>query len=198
MADAFAVKGLKDVLDVLSQLGQRIETQAIRSGLTAAAGVVRDEARARLPKKSGLTAASIRSGSPRKNQDSSFSISVSAKGTRHAFVAYFIEYGVRPHLIKVREEDKPTRTLRDGRTAPWSMKKINRTYMTAQGSLRIGDQFVGPVVSHPGFAARPFLRPALEMKAQEAIAAFRDKIVAVVEKKTGFDIDAAIEGRAAA
>lgn len=192
----FPVKGLKDVLDTLSQLGQRVETQAIRSGLTAAAGVVRDEARLRAPRVTGLTAASIRSGSPRKRQDGNFSITVSAKGNRHAFIAYFIEYGVGPHLISARGQGGVTvgGQLMPARRATRMAFRDGLSSDVASRSLKIGDQFVGPVVTHPGFAPRPFLRPALESKAQEAIAAFRAKIVAVVEKKTGFNIE---EGLAA-
>lgn len=185
----FAVKGLKETLDVLAQLGPRIERQAIRSGLTAAAGVVRDDARARIARKTGLTSRAIRSGSPRQLQNGSYSISVSVSGNKHAFLGLFIEYGVSPHLIKVREEDKPTITTRRGERK-MSMRMINRGFNA--GSLRIGEQFVGPVVHHPGFAARPFLRPALEAKASEAVEAMRIKIVAVVESKTGFNIPAAI------
>lgn len=190
----FAVKGLKETLDMLAQLGPRIERQAIRSGLTAAAGVVRDEARLRVPRVTGLTAGSIRSGSPRKNQDGTFSITVSARGNRHAFVAYFIEYGVRPHLITARGAkgvELGGKTV-SARTANKAMRGEGIASDVADRSLKIGDRFVGPVVSHPGFAARPFLRPALENRAQEAIEAFRVKIVAVVEKKTGFNITEAL------
>jgi hypothetical protein len=56
--------------------------------------------------------------------------------------------------------------------------------------MKIGDEFVSGIISHPGHAAHPFMRPALDAKAQEAIAAFRSKIVAVVEGKTGFNLDA--------
>lgn len=187
----FPVKGLNEVLATLGQLGKRIETQAIRSGLTAAAGVVRDEARLRAPRVTGLTAASIRSGSARKRQDGSYSITVSAKGNGHAFIAYFIEYGVGPHLISARGQGGVTvgGQLMPARRATKMAFRDGLTSDVASRSLRIGDQFVGPVVHHPGFGPRPFLRPALESKAQEAVQAFRARIVAVVEKKTGFNIE---------
>ena len=43
--------------------------------------------------------------------------------------------------------------------------------MLKRGSLKIGENFVGPVVMHPGHAAKPFLRPALDQKAEEAVNA---------------------------
>jgi hypothetical protein len=43
--------------------------------------------------------------------------------------------------------------------------------MVKRGSLTIGGNFVGPVVMHPGHAAKPFLRPALDQKAEEAVNA---------------------------
>ena len=76
MSREFPVKGLEELDRFLSALPKNMQTAAYRSGLTAAAGVIRDEARARAPRKSGLMARAIRSGSPRRNEDGSFSISV--------------------------------------------------------------------------------------------------------------------------
>lgn len=177
----FAVKGLKDVLATLEALPQRLQTQAIRSGLTAAAAVVRDEARLRAPKRTGKMARSIRSGSPRRQQDGNFSISVSLKGD-HAFLGFFHEYGVSPHFIKPGDSGKSAKLLTR------AAKRGDVTGDVSTRKLKIGNQFISGTVMHPGHGARPFLRPALDTKAQEAILAFRDKIIAVVEKKTGYNM----------
>lgn len=60
---------------------------------------------------------------------------------KHSFLGLFAEYGVAPHVITAR---------------PGSV-------------LRIGRNTVGTSVQHPGHAARPFMRPALENKAKEVV-----------------------------
>lgn len=190
MADA-AVKGLKEVLDMLSQLGPKIERQALTSGMRAGGNVVRDEARMRAPKRTGRMAKAIVTGSPRKNQDGTFSVRVYVDERKpNGFLGWFHEYGVAPHLVTVQDEEKPTRTLRSGRVEQWSMKFINRA--VKGGSLVIGQNFVGPVVQHPGHRAHPFMRPALDAKQTEVVNAIRAKIIDVVEGKTGFNIGAAV------
>lgn len=65
---------------------------------------------------------------------------------KHSFLGLFMEYGVSPHII----------TAQPGRV------------------LRIGRNAVGTSVSHPGHAARPFLRPALDAKATEVVQLVTD------------------------
>ena len=50
-----------------------------------------------------------------------------------------------------------------------SLRTINKA--VARGSLVINGTFVGDAVMHPGFAAKPFLRPALDRKAEDAVNA---------------------------
>jgi HK97 gp10 family phage protein len=180
MSKAFPVTGGKEIAATLTALGKRIETQAVRSGLTAGAAVIRDEAKLRAPKKAGAMSKSIKTGSPRKNEDGSYSVSVRLVGP-HAFLGFFHEYGVRPHLIASTGKGQ-------GRVAV--RKAAEGSGTVDNGTMKIGDEFVSGIISHPGHAAQPFMRPALDAKAQEAIAAFRSKIVAVVEGKTGFNLDA--------
>lgn len=177
------VRGGKEIAATLTALGKRVETQAIRSGLTAAGAVVRDEARVRAPKQSGKMAKSIKTGSPRRNQDGSYSVSVRLVGD-HAYLGFFHEYGVAAHLI--------------ARTAGGEGRVAVRKAADGKGTitarpLKIGDRYVSGILQHPGHAAHPFLRPALDAKAEDAVEAFRNKVVAVVEGKTGFNLDAGNE-----
>lgn len=191
MTKQYPVTGLKQVIDNLTAIGGKLEKQAMRSGLTAAAAVVRDEARVRAPKKSGKMAKSIRSGSARKNEDGNYSITVSLKGNSHAFLGVFFEYGVSPHLISAKGEDitvggvnlSARKATRKGRNEGLSSDVDSQ-------AMKIGSNFVTGAVLHPGIAPRPFLRPALDTKASEAIEAMRDKIISVVESKTGFNLAA--------
>jgi HK97 gp10 family phage protein len=171
MSRDFPVTGLADVLDRLSQIGGSLETQAIKSGLTAGAAIVRDEARRNVPRKSGKLAKAIVSGSPRKLQDGNYSIT-----NDHAFIGLFLEFGAAAHMIG---------------------RKSGKGVIGGSTVLKVGDRFVSGPVQHPGIAPRPFMRPALDTKAEEVIQAFRAKIIAVVEGKTGFTLDAPILDEAA-
>ncbi|USA39624.1 HK97 gp10 family phage protein [Pelagerythrobacter marinus] len=179
MSKAFPVEGLKQLDAYLSALPKNMQTGAYRAGLTAAARVIRDEARLRAPRKSGKMAKAIRSGSPRRNEDGSFSISVALRGNDHAFLGLFFEYGVAPHYITAGG-------------APMSARKLTQAARregssdVATGALKIGGNYVTGAVLHPGIRPHPFLRPALDIKADEAVKAFAERTRAYIEGKTGF------------
>lgn len=187
----YPVRGTADVMNVLFQLGQKIETNAIRSGLSASAAVLRKEMKLRVPKKTGRLARAIKSGSPRKNADGTFSVRVYVDESKRGggFYGYFLEYGVRPHFIRSGD-------------ANWGGNKLSPRILTKAAStggvtgdretkaLKINGAFISGEVFHPGITRHPFFIPAIDTKAGEAVDAFRDKIIAVIEKKTGFDAGA--------
>jgi HK97 gp10 family phage protein len=179
------VKGLRELDAVLSALPRNLQKNAYRAGITAAARVIRDEARQRAPRDSGKMAKAIRSGSSRVNQDGTVSIRVYVDERKeHGFLGYFQEYGVSPHLIVVQDYDRPSYQKRDGTVARRSIKWVNKRVKV--GSLKIGRDLVGPVVQHPGHGPQPFLRPALDAKWEEAAEAFAARVRAYLEGKTGF------------
>lgn len=161
------IKNGQRVHALLQQLPVEVETKILRQGVAKVTNIVRDEARRRAPKKSGAMAKAIKT--TRNTKRGQVIGKVKMKG-KHSFLALFHEYGVAPHLIKVQEDEKPTRRKKTGEVAPLSMGKINR--MVTSGSLTIGGNFVGPVVHHPGHAATPFLRPAMDAKAKEVVDEF--------------------------
>tara|TARA_R110002072_G_scaffold38314_4_gene110911 strand:+ start:16300 stop:16866 length:567 start_codon:yes stop_codon:yes gene_type:complete len=179
MTKSPALKGLKELDAYLSALPKNMQTGAYRAGLTAAARVVRDEARQRAPKASGKMAKAIKTGSARRNADGTFSVTVRLddRGNNHAFLGLFFEFGVAPHYIASTGPGQ-------GRVA---VRKAVNSGTKIGGVMKIGDRFVSGVIHHPGHAAKPFLRPALDAKEDEAIRAFADKIRAYIEGKTGFD-----------
>lgn len=171
------VKGMKELDAYLSHFPMRLQTGAYRAALTAAAAPIRDEARARVRRASGKLARAIRTGSPRRNEDGSFSIRVSVDKGEHGFLGLFWEYGVKPHYI--------ARTGKgEGRVAV--RKAADGTGTIQGGVMKIGDGFVSGIISHPGHVASPFLRPALDLKADDAVKAFADRIRSYLEAKTGF------------
>jgi len=177
MSREFPVTGLKELDAYLSHLPMNLQKGAYRAGLTAAAAVIRDEARLRVPRQSGKLAKSIRSGSARQNADGTLSITVGPRGGGHSFLGLFYEYGVKPHLI--------------ARTGKGEGRVAVRKAAAGEGKIdgkvmKIGDDFVSGIISHPGHAARPFLRPALDIKADDAVQAFANRIRDYIEGKTGF------------
>jgi len=179
MSRDFPVKGLAELDRYLSALPQNLQKSAYRAGLTAAAGVVRDEARARAPKQTGRMARAIRSGSARVNQDGTLSIRVYVDERRpDGFLGYFAEYGVDPHLIARSGRGEGRVAVRRAAGGEGSI---------AGRPMKLGpDDFVSGVIQHPGHAAHPFMRPALDGKADEAAEAFAAKIRDYLAGKTGF------------
>lgn len=74
-------------------------------------------------------------------------------------VGIWLEYGTSPHFISVD----------DSQRMGMSVGRINKSHKA--GSLVINGQFVGDTVFHPGATPHPFLRPALDTKHGEAVAA---------------------------
>lgn len=173
------VTGLDETLAVLSQFPAQMERAAVRQGMTAAARVIRDEARLRAPKKTGLMAKAIRSGSPRRMADGTYSVSVRLTGNNHAFLGLFHEYGTSPHFITAGDSDQSARRLTQAARREGSSD-------VGEQALVINGNFVRGAVMHPGTAPRPFMRPALDIKAEEAVDALGDKIKDYVNSYTGF------------
>lgn len=178
MSKSYPVSGLKELDAYLSLLPKNMQKNAVRQGLTAAARPIREEARTLAEKSSGKMARAIKTGSPRQNQDGTFSIQVRLDPkSEHAYLGWFQEYGVAPHLIARTGAGEGRVAVR--KAAEGKGKVKNR-------AMKIGDAFVSGIIHHPGHAAHPFMRPALDAKAEEAIAAFASKIRAFLENKTGF------------
>lgn len=133
------LNGGKELHALLQQLPVEVETKIMRNALARGANVIRDEARARVADETGLLRKAIKS--TRNTRKGQVIAKVKLRG-RHSYLGLFMEYGVTAHMI----------TVADG-----------------AGALKIGRQFVSGSVQHPGHAPRPFMRPALDTKAKEAI-----------------------------
>lgn len=182
MTDLVHVKGLADLQKFLNALPAEIEAKLMRGALREAAKVVLEEAKRQAPKESGEMAEGLAISTSSKR--GTVMAKIKAKG-KHGFLAPFIEFGTKPHFIKVREEDRPTnRPGRFRRGQPVSMRTLNRN------ALKIGQSFVG-AVHHPGTKPRPFMRPALDAKAGAAVMAAGNylKKRLASRSKTGFGLD---------
>lgn len=170
MADETTITGGRQLHELLQSLPAKIEKNIMRAALRAGAAVIRDEARAQAPVDMGDLRRSIRVSASARGGTVKASVKA---GDKKAFYAHMVEYGTKPHLIKVREEDRPINyrlTRKRGALTHVSMRTINRR------GLMIGTNFVGPKVEHPGARPSPFMRPALDNASDKAIKAVADKV----------------------
>jgi HK97 gp10 family phage protein len=96
VTDLAHVKGLSDIQKRLDTLPPKIERTALRGGLRAGAGVIRDAARANIESESGELAASLKTKSNAKGGK------VTATVYTRVFYAKFVEFGTKPHMITAR------------------------------------------------------------------------------------------------
>lgn len=145
----------KDAFDkFLSALPGKLEQNVLRGGMRAMAKVIADDAQERCI--SSEAAASIKVGT--RAERGLVTSKVQTKG-RGAYLAPWLEYGTAPHFISVDESQRGGRSVR----------RINELHR--KGSLVINGQFVGETVHHPGARPHPFLRPAVDSKMDEGLAA---------------------------
>ena len=161
----------------------------MRGALRSGANVLKDEAKANVPVASGA----LRDGLKVSTRSKGGTVKAILRATGiHGYIAMWVEFGTRPHLIKVQESEKPINVrLSDKRgvLVRASMTTINRNV------LKIGNTFVGPTVSHPGSNPRPFMRPALDARAQDAVIASAEYMKKRLSDKYGLDTsDVIIEG----
>lgn len=138
-----SVKGLAELDAVLKTLPAKIEGNILRGGIRAGAKVLEDAAKSNLRANGSVdTGALLRSIKLRtRSRKGRVSATVSA-GDSVAFYARYVEFGTSAHLIKPRR----------------------RSSLFFAGLAR-------EVVEHPGGRAKPFMRPALDGFATQAVEA---------------------------
>lgn len=136
-----------------------LETKVLRGAARAGARIIADEAKERSV--SSEVARDVKV-STKQTEPGRVVARVQVKGPS-AYMAPWLEYGTDPHFI----------TVDDSQRGGKGIKLLNRQVGEAggDGSLVIGGKFVGATVFHPGARPYPFLRPALDTKESEAIAA---------------------------
>lgn len=153
------VRGREQVRAYTRSIPAALESKVLRGAARAGATVIADEASARSVSSEVSAAVKV---STRQDVPGRVVAKIQVKGDG-AFIAPWLEYGTSPHFITVDDRQ------RDGR----GVRRINQQVREAggDGSLVIGGKFVGATVFHPGAQPHPFLRPALDHKRAEAIAA---------------------------
>jgi HK97 gp10 family phage protein len=143
------IVGGKQLAKFLAELPIKIEKNIMRSALRAGAKVVLDEAKANVAVENGDLKSSGRVSTNSKKGR----VEASAKfGNKKAWYGRFVEYGTAPHLIKGKNGGMLRFTARDGKQV--EIRQVN----------------------HTGAKAKPYLRPALDSKAEESTRAVANKI----------------------
>lgn len=151
------LKGGRELHALLQQLPVQVETKIMRQALARGANIVRDEARTLVREKTGRLRKSIKTSRDTKNGQIIAKVRLRGK---HAYLGVFHEYGVASHLIARAGSG-------EGRVA---VGKANAgTGKISSGAMKIGDDFVSGIISHPGHSAHPFMRPALDTKASTVV-----------------------------
>lgn len=181
------IKGLADLQKFLDVLPVKIEKNIMRGALRAGMNVVKPDAQSRINNVSGNLAASLKVGTrARRGRVTSNLRSRSSRAEVPQNLDLWLEYGTRPHFISVQDSEKPINrrlSVRRGTLVRASMSTVNR-YVR---SLKISGRFIGPTVFHPGARPKPFMRPALDAQASNAVVAAGNYIKNRLATKHGLD-----------
>lgn len=174
------MKGGPELLTFIGAFPKRLQNGAVRAGLVAAAKPVRDQARALAPKQTGKMAKAIRTGSAKVHRDGTVTISISLRGKNgksnnpHAYIGIFWERGTKAYSGQV--------IVRGGR-------RRKRSEKLHAGPGKIFGMFPD-IAAH---RAHPFMAPALDMRADDAINAFGTRVRSYLKDRTGFTAPVTLE-----
>lgn len=150
MDDTINISGGRQLAQFLQTLPLKIERNIMRAALRSGARVIANEAKQQVPVQLGDLKKSIRTGS---NRTKGGVTAYARAGNKKAYYYRFVEFGTAAHIIKAgKNKQKLVFTAKDG-------KKVEATQ-----------------VNHPGAVAKPYMRPALDAKANDAVAAVAKKI----------------------
>lgn len=166
MAATFEVKGLKELNKFLQQLPAKVETNIMRGALRAAAKPVMEAAKANAP--TGEPSESARKRYKLYNGALRDSIRISSR-------------------IDRRNKQVKARVIVGGKSKKTGAD-VFYSHIIEHGarphSVKKGGK--GPV-THPGLSPRPFMRPALDSQAGEAIKAAGEYVKKRLMTKHGID-----------
>lgn len=174
MADLVHVKGLSGLNAFLQQLPVKMETNVMRSALREGAKPIAEEARRRVHSISGRLAKSIR---------------ISTRSRRGTVTAKVIAGGRDSRKQVIRNASGRVKVAYDTAFyAQWVEfgTKAHRIVAKGKGALILGGRYVKSI-KHPGSQPKPFLRPALDSKARQAVVAAAQYIKQRLASKNGLD-----------
>ncbi len=152
------ILGEQQIGKLLEDMAVKLQRNTLRRGLYRAAKVIAEEVSVQAPRDPGKPDLADTPHVSTGAPNGVPTAKVRLKGP-HSYLGLFLEHGVAPHLIKSK----------DG------------------GPMKIGNNvFEGPI-QHPGFAPKPFMRPAFDAKADDATKAFGDYLRSQIKDK-GYEV----------
>jgi hypothetical protein len=163
------VKGLSDLDAFLKQLPAKVEANVMRGGLRAGAKILEAEVKQNLTNNGSVDTGQLLKGIKVGTRSRRGRITAAVRVTGdhvdgdqrlpNALIAYWLEFtGAAQHLIKARKS----------------------RFLVFFGKY-------ARVVQHPGFPAKPFMVPALQSKATEAVIAVGNHIKQRLATKHGLN-----------
>ena len=167
MSHDIQIKGLEALQAALDELPAKIEANVIRGACRAAAKVVKDEAVRLCPTGKPSTENERLYGDYEGALRDSIRVSVRTKrgkviasikaGNKQAYYAHMVEFGTASHWLKPK----------------------NRKSLFLAGLFK-------EAIKHPGAKRKPFMRPAIDGRAEDAVEALaqyiKDRLPKEVEK----------------
>lgn len=150
----FQLEGFAELEKQLIELGPKVAKKVLRGAVQSSANPIVKLARAKVPVNHGLLKKSIGVKTKTKGSTSftvigpkSIKVSRNGKMENPARYAHLVEYGAAPHIIEA---------------PPGSALNVNGTF--------------AKTVRHPGYAARPFLRPAFDSGKRAALDRLKEML----------------------
>lgn len=143
------IEGLAELHKLLQELPAKIEANALRGGMRAGAKVIEAEAKRLAPVgRDPETAGDMRDSIRVSVRSRNGKVEATIKaGGKKAWYAHLVEFGTAAHLIR-----------------PKNRKSLFFASLAREQ------------VNHPGAKKRPFMRPALDSKAQQSVQTLADYI----------------------
>jgi len=159
MSQEIQIKGLKELDDLMKQLPAKIYNRVLKGGMRAGQKVLADAAKGYLQANgsvdSGELLKSIRIRFNRKSERFGYARAYVMAGNKEAYYAHMIEYGTGSYYA-----GNGTKSVK----GPYEIRPKGEGSLLVAGINR-------NLVTHPGIKPKPFMRPAVDNYADDAITA---------------------------
>jgi HK97 gp10 family phage protein len=149
----FDIKGFKELDEALKQFPIKLQKNILKDATKEGAKVIQRAAIAMCPVKTGHLSRGIKVRVGKKRKDQ-YTVTYIIGLLKKVFYGRYVEYGTGAHFIKIKN------------------KKV----------LTTKDVVLGTEVHHPGAKMKPFMRPAIDNYAGQAIDAIKNKLIQGIEK----------------
>ncbi|MBD8677929.1 HK97 gp10 family phage protein [Sphingomonas sp. CFBP 13720] len=167
------VRGRTELKRFIADVPQLLQEKVLPGAARAAGKVIAEEAKARSQSQVVADAVEVKVRSDDGRVVARIGVAKGGPSKGWALsLGGWLEYGTDPHYI----------TVDDSQRQGMSAARIN-LLKKRDGVLVINGKPVGKTVLHPGAQAHPFLRPALDTKEAEAVAAAQAYINARVGRR---------------